>query len=365
MDATRGGRREMNVLGNYIVRTVLAYTGLVTLVLTALGALFLFIGQQNDIGVGNYNSGQAMAFVALNLPAYLVQLLPVAALIGALLGLGNLARGSELVVMRASGITTAQFCLWLGAAGILLAATMLLVGEFVAPPLGKYARQMKVFSKFSEFSFAGSGGTWVRDGDTVISVDQQSSSASYGGVQVFRFGPGRKLLSVGRAETASVGEDNLWQLQNFAATHFTDGGTDAVRKAREEVRSTLSPEFLGLAVGEPDAMGLRDLVAYSDHLRRNDLDPTRFEVAFWARVARLVALVLAVILALPFALGPMRASGQGARTVIGILIGAGFMLLSQTLESGGQLFGVPPWLIGWVPTFGLAALTSVLLWRTR
>ncbi len=355
----------MSVLGNYIVRTVLAYTGLVTLVLTALGALFLFIGQQNDIGVGSYTASQAMAFVALNLPAYLVQLLPVAALIGALLGLGNLARGSELVVMRASGITTAQFCRWLGAAGILLAATMLLVGEFVAPPLGKYARQMKAFSKFSEFSFAGSGGTWVRDGDTIISFDQQSSSASYGGVQVFRFGAGRKLLSVGRADTASVGEDNLWQLQNFAVTLFTGAGTDATRKPSEEVRSTLSPEFLGLAVVEPDSMGLRDLVAYADHLRRNDLDPTRFDIAFWARVARLVALALAVILALPFALGPMRSSGQGARTVIGIMIGAGFMLLSQTLESGGQLIGVPPWLVGWSPTFGLAALTGVLLWRTR
>ena len=75
--------------------------------------------------------------------------------------------------------------------------------------------------------------------------------------------------------------------------------------------------------------------------------------------------LLVVILALPFALGPMRSSGQGARTVIGILIGAGFMLLSQTLESGGQLIGVPPWLVGWSPTFGLAALTGVLLWRTR
>jgi lipopolysaccharide export system permease protein len=355
----------VNVLGNYVLRTVLAYTGLVTLVLAALGALFLFIGQQDDIGVGSYTASQAMLFVALNLPGYLVQLLPVAALIGALLGLGNLARGSELVVMRASGITTLQFCRWLGVAGILLAAVMFLVGEFVAPPLGKYARQMKVFSKFSEFSFAGSRGTWVRDGDTVISVDQQSGSASYGGVQVFRFGPDRKLLSVGRAESASVGQDNLWQLQSFDETRFTSTGTEASRKAKEEVRSTLSPEFLGLAVVEPDSMGLRDLRAYVDHLQRNDLDHTRFDVAFWSRIARLAAMSLVVILALPFALGPMRSSGQGARTVVGILIGAGFMLLSQTLESGGQLFALPPWLIGWIPTFGLAILTSVLLWRTR
>ena len=355
----------MPILGNYIVRTIIGYTALVMLVLLALGALFLFIGQQDDIGTGGYTATQALLFVALNLPSYLFQLLPVGALIGALLGLGNLARGSELVVMRASGVTTLQFCRWLGVAGVLLALLMLVVGEFVAPPLGKYARQMKVFNKFNEFSFAGSGGAWVRDGDTIISVEQQSASARFGGVQVYRFGAGRRLESVGRAESASVGEDNLWQLREFAETTFANGGTTAERRASQEVQTTLAPEFLGLAVAEPDAMGLRELLAYAEHLRGNDLDATRFDIAFWSRVARFVALSLVVILALPFALGPMRSSGQGARTVIGILIGAAFMMLSQMLESGGQLFALPPWLVGWAPTIVLAGLTGTLLWRTR
>ncbi len=42
----------MPILGRYIVRTVLGYTALTMLVLLALGALFLFIGQQDDIGTG-------------------------------------------------------------------------------------------------------------------------------------------------------------------------------------------------------------------------------------------------------------------------------------------------------------------------
>src|SRR4030095_12414174 len=171
----------MGVLARYIVRTVIAYTMLVMLVLVALGALFLFIGQQDDIGTGSYTATQALLFVALNLPSYVFQLLPVAGLIGAMLGLGNLARGSELIVMRASGVTTLRFCIWLGSAGLLLAALMFVVGEYVAPPLGQYARQMKVFSKFEDFSLAGNKGTWVRDGDTIISVNQQSASTRFGG----------------------------------------------------------------------------------------------------------------------------------------------------------------------------------------
>jgi len=353
------------ILGNYLVRTVLGYTALVMVVLLALGALFLFIGQQDDIGTGTYSASQAMLFVALNLPSYLFQLLPVGALIGALLGLGNLARGSELVVMRASGVTTGQFCRWLGVAGLLLAVAMIGLGEFVAPPLEKYARQLKVFSKFSEFSFAGNRGTWVRDGDTIISVDQQSASSRYGGVQVFTFGAGRQLLSVGRAEAASVGEDNAWQLEGYAETRFAGGGTEADESPTHAVRSTLSPDFLGLAVVEPEMMGLRDLRAYIEHLERNELDSGAFETAFWARIARFVALVLVVILALPFALGPTRSSGQGARAVIGIMIGAAFVLISQTLENSGQLFDLPPWVVGWTPTALLAVLTFGLLLKTR
>ncbi len=234
----RGGlRRVMGVLGRYVVRTVLAYTLLVMLVLLALGALFMFIGQQDDIGVGDYTATQALLFVALNLPSYLFQLLPIAALIGSLLGLGNLARGSELVVMRASGVTTARFCAWLGSAGVLLAALMFLIGEYVAPPLGQYARQMKVFAKFDEYSLAGSRATWVRDGNTIISVDQQSGSARFGGIKVFQLDPSRRLLAVGRAESASVPGDKVWRLENYRrhdlcrGRHGRPGAGGAARRA--------------------------------------------------------------------------------------------------------------------------------------
>jgi lipopolysaccharide export system permease protein len=355
----------MPILARYLLRTVLGYTALVMLVLMALGALFVFISQQDDIGTGSYTSSQAMLFVLLNLPTYTSQLLPVGALIGALLGLGTLARGSELVVMRASGITTLQFCRWLVVAGFLLALLMVGFGEFVAPPLEKYARQLKVFSKFSEFSFAGNRGTWVRDGDTIISVEQQSAETRYGGVQVFRFDGERRLVGVGRAESASVDRGNRWRLENFAATTFTAGGTEARKAPVEEITSNLSADFLGLAVVNPDTMGLRDLWAYIGHLERNDLDSRRFEVALWSRIARVVALLVVVMLALPFALGPMRSSGQGARAVIGMLIGAGFVLMSQMLENSGEIINASPAVIGWTPTALLAVFTLVMLYRTR
>ena len=355
----------MSALGRYILRTVLGYTALVLLVLIALGALFEFIGQQDDIGTGGYTVREAAVFVALNVPTVVAELLPIAALIGTLLGLGHLASGSELVVMRASGVSTARFCGWLALAGLLLAVVMVATSEYIAPPLENYARQLKVFSKYDEFSFAGNRGTWVRDGDTIISVEQQSARTLYGGIHVFRFDPKRQLYAVGRADSARAEEGNRWELQNYVETTFGTGYTTTRHESRLAVQSTLSPDFLGLAVVDPESMGMRDLVTYIRHLRNNDLETGAFEIALWSRAARVVALVLVVILALPFALGPMRSTGQGARTVIGITIGAVYILLSRTLQSSGELFDLTPWIVGLAPAAALAVFTALMLTRVR
>ena len=79
----------MSVLDRYIVRAILGAVLLVMLVLLVLGALFVFIDQQDDVGTGRYNELAAFWYTLLNLPQLAYELLPITALIGALLGLGR------------------------------------------------------------------------------------------------------------------------------------------------------------------------------------------------------------------------------------------------------------------------------------
>ncbi len=124
---------------------------------------------------------------------------------------------------------------------MLLGVLMFVLGEFIAPPLQKYANQLRVFSKYSEFSFAGDRGTWARDGDTIISVDQQSASTRYGGVQLFHFDHERRLISVGRAESASLDAD-----KPLAAREFRG---DALRRGRYRDRARPGEGGALVAVG--------------------------------------------------------------------------------------------------------------------
>jgi lipopolysaccharide export system permease protein len=75
--------------------------------------------------------------------------------------------------------------------------------------------------------------------------------------------------------------------------------------------------------------------------------------------------VIVTLLALPFVFGPLRTTGAGTRTVIGVLLGVVFFLITRTVENGGQLFNVNPALIGWLPTAVIGMCTLVAISRTR
>ena len=355
----------MSILARHVIRSVLGYTLLVMGVLMLLSGLYLFITQQDDVGVGNYTMVDAFLFVGLNLPQYAFELFPIGALIGALLGLGNLARSSELVVMRASGVSAARLAGWTAIAGLMLAGLTWALGEYVAPPLEQYAREHKAFAKYQEISLTCGRNAWAKDGNTFIAVQQQSAENQFGGVYLVQFDAQRRLTNVGRAATASVGAENRWTLENYVGSRFEGDRVIPEAEARSELVTRLSPDFLGLAVVSPDSLPARGLHQYIGHLRANGLETGVYETAFWGRIARTAALIVVVMLAVPFAFGPMRSTGTGARTVVGILIGAGFFLLTRMLESGGEVFDLPPIAVAWGPTLLLALFTGVAIARLR
>jgi lipopolysaccharide export system permease protein len=354
----------MSVLARYIVRAVVGYTGLVLLILATLSSLYLFYSQQDDIGTGDFGVTQALMFVALSLPQQVFEMIPIAALIGALLGLGNLARSGELIVMRASGVSVFRIAAWVGLGGLILMLLAATLGELVAPNLERYARQMKTFAKYRDVSLTGDRNAWAKDGDTIISVREQSAENEFGGVLIFELNPQRRLQSVSRASSATLDGDRL-NLRNFATSHIEGDTVRATREATATIATRLSKEFVGLAAVDPDGLPVRGLMTYIRHLQLNGLESQRYEVGLWSRVARTFAIAIIVMLAVPFVFGPMRSTGTGARTVIGILVGAIFFLVARTFESGGAVFGLHPFVIGWAPVWLLMAVTAAALARVR
>jgi lipopolysaccharide export system permease protein len=355
----------LNLLDRYVIRAVLGGVFVVLAVLVALGALFLFANQQDDIGVGTYTALDAFWFVLLNLPQQVFELMPIAVLIGALLGLGTLARGSELTVMRSAGISVWRIAGSVAMAGLLLVVVAVVCGEFLAPPMQDMAKRQKAISKFSNISFARRGGAWVRDGNLLINVSQQSGRAEFGGMHIYELTPDHQLASVATASTASVQPDGSWKLTRYAATRFGGDLIEAEHVASRDFVSAVGGDFLGLTVVEPRQLETRVLWELVRHLRENGLDATNQEFAFWSRIARTTAILFTALLAVPFVFGNLRAAGAGARLLIGVLIGVTFFFVQRVLESGTVVFDASPVVLAWLPTAVLSAAALLLIARTR
>ena len=206
----------MNILDRYLYRTVLNYTAMAMCVLLTLSGLFLFITQQGDIGVGSYSAGDAFLFTMLNLPQQAFELLPIGALIVALMGLGYLASGSELVVTRASGVSVWRVAWPVGLAGLTLALIMYGIGEYAAPPMAQFAKREKTTDKLADVSFAGSSSAWVKDGNLILRVQTGEVDRAFGGVSLFTLDGPTKLRSIQRAQRISIGDPGRWRLHNVS-----------------------------------------------------------------------------------------------------------------------------------------------------
>jgi lipopolysaccharide export system permease protein len=352
-------------LSRYIARTVLGAIILVMSVLVVLGVLFNFISEQGAIGVGHYDMIEGMVHSLLTVPRFALNVYPVGVLIGAMLGIGALARSHELTAMRSGGMSKWRMAGTMLGCGAILLLAGLAVGEYIAPRFEQLADERKALARYDNLSLAGSGGAWVRDGNRIINIAERSSISEFGGMLVFELTPDNRLAAVAHAHRATQSAGRSWQLGDYSESRFSGDSVDGQHEARHSLASAASVGFLQLAVVEPNEMAFGALYRAIRYLRANDLDARTYQLAFWSDVARTLAIPVAVLFALPFGFGVMRSSGSGARSTLGLGVGLLYFFIQRTIESGTVAFSLNPLLLAWVPTLMLALAAAILLVRTR
>lgn len=354
----------MNLLSRYLMRTILTSTLLVLAVLLALAGLFQFIGNLDDVQ-GDFRLPQVALYSLLRLPQISFEMLPMAALIGSLLGLGALASKSELVVMRTAGLSVPRLAQMVGVSGLVLLVVAVLVGEYIAPPLDYFARNLRAEARFSQADRASGNPAWVKDGDVILHLERVNSEFEFGGVYLFRFNGDNDLRSIARAENSGITDDDRWLLENFRETRFGKDGVQTNSSMRTVESLDVGSDVLGITLVKPVSLSARGLLSYVRYLKRNGLSSIRYEMEFWSRVATTATVAVMPILALAFVFGSLRSAGAGSRLMIGVLIGLGYFLASETLSNSGQVFNLNPVIIAWIPSAALLLVTLLALSRVR
>lgn len=354
----------MKIIDRYVLKTQLTAVLLVLFVLVGLAAFIGFLAEAEKAGTGDYTMVNAFSYVLMTLPQIAIDMFPAATLIGSLLGLGSLASRSELVAMRAAGVSISRLAGSVAIVGVLLMLGAGVIGEWIAPQAEAYAKHQRSSKLNHQISVAGERGVWFKDGNSIVNITQWRDPTAVGQINQFIFSEDNALISIKRAQKGSyINQD--WTLSDVVETDFNAQEIKTAAEQQSAWQVSLEPQTLQLFSVEPDHLSSKNLYDYTRFLRKNGLETQRYEVAFWSRIATSFSIVLMSLLALPFVFGSLRTGNNGVRLFFGVIIGITYMSANQMLVGTGEVYGLNAFLSAWLPTLVLAAITFSAILRTR
>lgn len=354
----------MSILNRYIAKTVLSSIGLVTLMLVGLQIFILFVDQLGDLGRAEYGMMQAAFFVLLQMPYQVYLFFPMASLLGCLIGLGIMANHSELVVMRASGMSILQITGAVFQASLVLIVLVTALGETLIPYLSHYANDYKTAAVSGGQTLRTSKGFWLRYGSDFISVGSVLPGNVLHDVYQFRF-DAHHHLTLARLIREAQFTPQGWMAYDVQQTEFTAEHTKAYKVAQLPWDVPVKPKILTISSIEPDEMSLPELHRYIREQKRSHQNAHMYQFAFLQRISQPITTMVMMVLAIPFIFGPLRSSTMGSKLLVGAGVGFGFYILSRFFGPLSTVFQLPPELAALGPTVIFAVLGLYLMRRVR
>ena len=345
----------------YLGRSVLVATLAVLALLTGLDSLISIIDESDDIGNG-YEFGDVLIYVGYTVPRRIHEFVPFAGLIGGLVALGRLAASSELVVLRASGVSLGGIAAMVLKPALIMAVFGFAVGEFVAPHAEQLAMSHRALAQRSESAVAGRFGAWNRDGNTFIHVDAVQRGGIAYGVTLLTFDDDHRLVRSLIAERGTYA-DNYWMLEQVSSTHLEDGSTSVQEETLWRWDTDITPDLLTLDVVEPETLPILQLWPYARYLQRQGMVFVDIELAFWRKLLQPLATLALVLVAMSFIFGPLREGTMAARIFVGIIVGVVFRISQDFFGPASLIFGFDPLLAALSPIAVCWFGGLWLLWR--
>ncbi|MBT8447140.1 MAG: LPS export ABC transporter permease LptG, partial [Gammaproteobacteria bacterium] len=291
----------MRLLDRYIGRTIVAAIAIAGLVLLGLFTFITFVEELSDVGTGQYGFPEVISYVAMKVPRLAYELFPVAALIGALIGLTALSRSAELVAMRAAGVARGAIVLAVLKAGLLFVVLAIVLGEFVSPYTEQYARSYSAAKKSGQVATRTGKGFWARDGNSYINIKAVLPGDTLEGVYIYEFDDDARLRTSTYARSASY-VDGQWVLSGIRQTEVAEHGVVARQIEQASWNSVLRPELLSIVAVKPEILSVWSLVRYIEYLDSNNLETRLYQHAMWAKIFYPAATAVMVFLAVPLVL---------------------------------------------------------------
>lgn len=355
------------VLDRYIGKTIFNTIMATLFMLVSLSGIIKFVDQLRKTGQGEYTVLGAGLYTVLSVPKDIEIFFPMAALLGALLGLGMLAQRSELVVMQASGFTRMQIAASVMKTAIPLVLLTMAIGEFVAPQGEQMARNYRAQQLVGGSLLSTQSGLWAKDGDNFIFIERIRGDNQLAGISIYSFNKERRLQTVRYAASAEYNADKkLWELAQVDQSDLTDPQQiKGSQTLTGEWNTTLTPDKLGVVALDPTALSITGLYNYAKYLKQSGQVSGRYELNMWSKIFQPLSVAVMMLMALSFIFGPLRSVSMGMRVVTGISFGFLFYVLDQIFGPLSLVYNIPPVLGALLPSAAFLAISVFMLLKRR
>lgn len=356
-------------VGRAVVVTVL----LTWTVLVGLDAVLAMVDELDNVGQGSYGFVSALTYVVYTLPRRAYTMFPTAAVIGTLMGLGQLAASSELTALRALGVSRRRLSVSVAVPLALITGLMMIGGETLGPGAQRAADAMKAAARSNDVIVARYSGLWAREGNTFLNANDGRERAEAGeawlelkGVRMFEFDGEGRLQSIAQAGVAEHRPAG-WLLRDVRRVRFDERSVAETHVDEERWESKLDAAALATSASgafRPRYMSAGELAQGIEYRRRNGLDASEFEEYYWGRWFYPLNVLALCLAAMPFAFGSLRSGGLGRRLFIGVMFALGFWLIQTQVAKLAAVYGFDFRLAYAVPPL-LMMTVSWLLFRRR
>lgn len=355
----------MRILDGYIRSSVIMSTCLVVLTLLGIESFIEFIGELPSLGVGQYGIFSAFHYVGMQLPSDLYQLFPIAGFIGSLIGLGRLASTSELIVMRAAGVSIARIGWSVVKAALIMLFIITIIGEWPAPRWQYQAIHLKEHLTHKKLSLWSNEGLWLRQQRSFVHVGSVLSNTKVSDISRFDFDKQDHLLSSLYAKEG-IFENGQWMLKDVSVTELAPTQSKVLHYDQKPLGMVFQPDLLQKKMqrdsDQQTIVGLWNNIQYR---RQAGLLANELESAFWQRAMQPLTTVVMICLGVPFVFGSLRNASMSARILTGIIIGFVFYMLNQFLGPIALVYQWPAWIAGALPTLFFIGIYTFLISRLR
>ena len=347
-------------LSAYLTRMMAVRTAAAAAALMGLLQLIDLLERTSDILSRGGPLG-ILRYMALRLPYMFGEVAPFAVLAGAIFTFSQLARNSELVVMRITGMSLFEIFRRTLPVALSVAALDLVVADQVTPRAQQALASWWSASAPGPVAKAPAARWFHIDNDVVMVRAATADGKTLRGVSIYERDGQKALTRRINAESATT-QAGGWKLHNAALTDLGAARASQMNLATMDWRSSLNPGDTRRLFA--DSYEITSGTAYRSLFGKGPVakSPSQFKTRLFRTLATGVAPIIMLLLALPTALGYARSNRTGP-VIFGLGCGLLYLVSDGLLTAMGQTGVLPPLVAAWGAPVGFAAgAISILLY---